>query len=132
MKKIIVLVVSISLLSTCKKNTNNENCFDLLQAIKENDIEVVKREINKMAIAFVPAITATDPHGHQQNITKLANKINEQCGISAVVFCYACIQTLPEQSEIEISFMHNGILVHKKVDITTNINNRLVCINMHD
>lgn len=134
MKKIFLLLFISAALVSCKKQQSDTtmDCDQFKQGIVANSEDRVKAEIEKLCQDLLPAVTATDEWGHRNNFIKLAQRISQQCGISAQADCYACIKTLPPQTEIVISFMNNGVQVKKILDITTSSTSRLAFLKMHD
>ena len=108
------------------------NCEQFKQGIVANNEDWVKAEIEKLCRDLFPAVTATDEWGHRNNFVKLAQRISQQCGIEGDIDCYACIKTLPPQTEIVVSFMNNGVQVKKTLDITTSSTSKLTFLKMHD
>ena len=57
---------------------------------------------------------------------------NSICTMNASALCFDCIQTLPSQSEIRISFDNGASTVEKTIDISYNSNNKMIFYNLHD
>jgi hypothetical protein len=134
MKKIFLLLFISATLVSCKKQQSDTaiNCDQFKQGIIANSEDKVKAEIEKLCQDLLPVVTATDEWGHRNNFIKLAQRMSQQCGIEADVDCYACIKTLPPQTEIVVSFMNNGVVVKKTLDITTSSTSKLAFLKMHD
>ena len=134
MKKIFLsLIVFISFIS-CKKEETDPlmDCGQFKNGILTGNEDQVKTEIEKLCVDLFPAVTASDEWGHGDNFIKLIQRISKQCGIDARVDCYACIKTLPPQTEIFIFFTNNGVLVKKTLDISTSASKKLTFLAMHD
>ncbi len=134
MKKIFLLLFISAALISCKKQQSNTemDCEQFKQGILAGSEDRVKAEIEKLCQDLLPAVTVSDEWGHRNNFIKLAQRISQQCRVEANVDCYACIKTLPPQTEIVVSFMNNGVLVKKILDITTSSTNKLAFLKMHD
>jgi len=134
MKKFFLFLLVVMALISCKKQQNDKamDCNQFKQGIVANSEAAVKAEIEKLCQDLFPVVIATDEWGHRENFVKLAQRISQQCGIDARVDCYACIKTLPPQTEIVVSFMNNGVQVKKTLDITTSSTSRLAFLQMHD
>ena len=52
------------------------------------------------------------------------------CVIDATIFCVSCVKTLPEQSEIVISFNENGEV--KELNICISMSNPLKAVRYHE
>ena len=134
MKKIFVLLFVVTALISCKKQQSDTamDCEQFKQGVIANSEDRVKAEIQKLCQDLFPVVSATDEWGHRNNFIKLTERITQQCGITAQAVCYACIKTLPPQTEIVVSFMNNGLLVKKTLDITTSSTSKLAFLKMHD
>jgi hypothetical protein len=134
MKKIFLLLFISTAWISCKKQQSDAvmDCDQFKQGIVANSEDRVKAEIEKLCQDLFPVVSATDEWGHSNNFVKLAQRISQQCGIDADADCYACIKTLPPQTEIVVSFMNNGVQVKKTLDITTSATSRLAFLKMHD
>lgn len=134
MKRVFLFLFISAALISCKKQQSDRemDCEQFKQGIIANSEDRVKAEIEKLSQDLLPIVTATDEWGHRDNFVKLAQRISQQCGIDAVADCYACIKTLPPQTEIVISFMNNGVQVKKTLDITTSSTSRLAFLKMHE
>jgi hypothetical protein len=119
---------------SCNKETTDPamNCDKFKTGILSVNKDQVKTEIEKLCVDLFPVVTTSDEWGHRENFTKLINRISQQCGMDARLDCYACIKTLPLQTEIFISFPHNGVLVKKTLDISTDSNKKLTFLGLHD
>ncbi len=127
MKHIFTAVIFFGVgLCSCKKEKNNIYCDKLKAAIKKEDI-----------IAAMNALTAymnqLPAQSHTaDNLKKLTQLVSSRCDADAVVLCFACIDTLPEQSEIKISFGYNSNRFYKIFDISHTPDNKMKVRNMHD
>ena len=118
-----VTVLLIVLVSGCKKQSSPA-CEKLKESIATNNTEEVKSRITQ----FIYSLPSTDYTA--QNLNHLAASLS-QCNISADVLCFDCIQTLPSESEIRISFNSSGTMVTKTIDISYSPGNKMKVVNMH-
>jgi hypothetical protein len=123
------VVLLLLLLNGCAKNT--KSCNALQAGIFYNDLNLVKKEINELCADLYPLPTPNDPDGHRENLNKLVERI-KKCSNEAGIYCYACIHTLPAQSEIYITVFRNSTSVKKTIDISTSKNAPLRFSSMHD
>jgi hypothetical protein len=125
--RILSFVVSfVATLSGCKKDISTQECQKLKDGMVLNNTEEVKTVITQF-INHLPSKTHT-----QQNVENLAASISANCAISAQVLCFGCIKTLPEQSEIRLSFMSSGTSIQKTIDISYTPDNEIRFVHMHD
>jgi hypothetical protein len=130
MRKLVFTVVIISpVFVGCQYELN---CAKFKNGIGNNDNELVRNEIDRLCADLYPNVTASDPQGQQENIVKLSNRINENCGITSTVECYNCIYTNPPQSEIRIDFLVDTVPFTKYLDIIGTSGHMLKFADMHD
>jgi hypothetical protein len=128
MKRILIVSLFTILVGTgCKKDSQTTgNCINLKEAIINNDIELMRKAVNKLCddVALSPAPGGTlFPSQMQDELVKALNQ-----GVAAKTLCYFCIQTNPGQSEISVSA--GGIT--RVIDIAFTNNQRIEFWNMHD
>ncbi len=127
--KITGLVLAIMLLTqlSCTKDDATENCPQLKAAMVADDTATVNLlvtdYINNLSSKFYT----------EKNLNDLAAAIASQCTITARVLCFDCIQTLPGQTEIEVTFSNNGSTVRKIFDISYRLQTNIIVFgSMHD
>lgn len=119
-------IIMISLNAGCKKESEEANCQQFKNSIISADKEQVKTIISQY-ITALPSSNYTE-----QNLNALAGSVQQHCTMNALVLCFDCIQTLPSQTEIRISFLNGATTVEKTIDISYNSNNKMVFHNLHD
>ena len=98
----------------------NIDCDNLKTGIVNTDSDIVKAEINKLVTDLVPTKTDSDFFGHKENLALLIEQLNIQCdNITAILLCYACIETNPPQSEILVTTDSLGTDISRIIDIIT-------------
>ena len=120
-------------------STPNENdillelhCHNLQEGIINTDSEIVGEEINKILSDLDPKNKPDDTIGHKENFEILISRINSKCeNINAELLCYACIKTLPPQTEIILATDSSGVLIFRTIDISTPENGVLRFIRIH-
>ncbi|HEX7904984.1 MAG TPA: hypothetical protein VF487_14000 [Chitinophagaceae bacterium] len=117
------LVLSLNI--SCEKDSK-ATCQQLKNSIINSDKEQVKTIITQF-ITTLPSSTYT-----QQNLNALASSVQQHCAMNASALCFDCIQTMPTQSEIRISFANGATTVEKTIDISYNSNNKMIFYNLHD
>jgi hypothetical protein len=123
-----IAIAGLSLLPACKKQELRKpaDCQQLQSGITTDNKEQVKEVINGH-IAGLPSQTYTE-----QNLNALVNAINGQCGNTATLLCFDCIQTLPSQTEIRIAYTGTAGPVARTIDIIYTSSNRMTFSNMHE
>jgi hypothetical protein len=137
--KLFILIITIILFSffpTCKKvfetDFNQPNCDNLTDGLINLDSKMLCSEISKLMSDLHPSTSSDDKFGHRENLNLLIERINNSCeNVSAELLCYACIETLPPQSEIKLSTDSSGVEIGRILDILTPEDNVLSCIRLH-
>jgi hypothetical protein len=114
------------IVSSCRKDIDKKSCRELREAVIADE----KIAANASITALIKGL----PHREHtaENLQSLTDSINRSCEIFASVLCFACIQTLPEQSEIRLSATDGSGTVVKIIDISSNDNNQMIFVNMHN
>jgi hypothetical protein len=58
--------------------------------------------------------------------------LSNKCSLPANVLCFRCIQTLPEQSEMRISFLSGSTRLSKTIDISYPADGLMKVVGVHD
>jgi len=121
MKKGAFLIISLLLLlAACEDDSLDADCTLLTDALVHYNNEALKAEVDKLTVGLKPQITKEDPFGHRDNLNTLIDRLNAQCKhVKASLFCYACVETLPVQSEITVLVDSAGTQVCRMMDIIT-------------
>lgn len=137
MKSLLSVLGLCLLFVSCNKKdkdaaANSFNCEQFKMGISNNDQVAVGTELNKLCVNLFPLASNTSEYGQRQNMNILVQRLSEKCDITAVLICYACIETLPEQSEIKISFNQNGTIHTRILDISFTPQHMLKFQGIHD
>jgi hypothetical protein len=133
------ILIFICCILSCKKtivSSNNDlkkiDCDKLKIGIMSTDSKIVKLEINKLVTDLKPIKTSNDNIGQKENVDIVINRLNTLCNeLNAELMCYACIETLPVQSEILLSMDSIGTTISRVIDIWTPENSILNFIRIH-
>ena len=121
------LLILIGLVTACKKDFSDRKCQELKTNMSVDNINEVKRLVTEL-ISKLPS----DDY-NEKNVTALATRLSGECGVTANVLCFSCIQTLPEQTEIQLIFSYAGTSYNKIFDISYSVtNNKMKIVNMHN
>jgi len=117
MKYIIIFLTTLFFVSGCCKDDNTQdqtgiNCVEFKQNFLDYDKEAIRIIIDSLCQNYPPIPTQDDDLGHKENTVKLIEELNETC--SDLVFvqkCYACLESYPPQSSIEVQLDSVGISI---------------------
>jgi len=100
-----------------------DTCSQIREGLKSDNSDLVRMEINNICKGLNGFVV-------KDNLQKLTSIISSGCKINATLLCTECIQTLPPQSEIKISFSLSGTQYSKTIDILSGY--PLKCVGMHE
>lgn len=138
MKTLLSILSLCLVLAACSKSgehkpTDAFNCINFKSGLSTGDHTAVGTEVNKLCTDLYPAITNTvDEYGQAQNINLLVQRLSAQCDVTASLVCYSCIETLPAQSEIKVTFDFYGTTYERVLDITVTPQHMLIFSNSHE
>ena len=101
-------------------------CERLKNALTTEDRESAKSIITEF-IRTLPSREYTE-----QILKILVSSLSKQCSISTVEYCFACIQTMPGESEIRLTFTSNQSNIVRAIDISYTPDNKMEFINVHE
>jgi len=87
--------------------------------IKEQ--EIIGIEMDKLTEILPPDPTKNDPIGPSENLTIITQSIHSCDVLEAEIFCYACVETNPLQSEITIQMDSVGVKIERIINISTSL-----------
>lgn len=107
-------------------------CEPFQTAVRDWDDEGVNLVVDELAEDLLPETRNRDDIGHKQNLDLLIQRLRDHCDqVQVRNVCYACIYTLPVQSEIQFSLDSAGTEVHRILDISTPDDGPMTGIRMH-
>jgi hypothetical protein len=94
------ILLAIFSLSACSKDPSyvEITCASLKQGLLNNDATIVNNFFGPLL-----SMKYTSP-----NFNKLTDTISQSCDITVEYSCFNCVQTLPPQSEIGLTFLDNN------------------------
>ena len=133
---LLVVLLLFSHLSSCKKildsNYYQVDSKNLQNGIINYNSEIVCTEISKLLLDLKAKPSKEDKFGQEDNLNSLIYRINTNCDkVTAELICYACIKTLPPQSELKLSTDSSGVEVAIVLDILTPDDDILSCVRIH-
>jgi len=130
--QISMVFLFIIFLSACKKTEVIDSCYVLLPALDQLDSEEMKSLWDTHTIDLFPVSTMDDAVGHEENFEKLISRMRADCDqLEISMFCYACIETLPLKTELEIVYTINGAMDTVYLDVDTPEDSILLLGNLH-
>lgn len=126
--------MALLLIFSCQKESGyaTVNCVNYKTALLNFDSKKLAIEIDKLCQDLEPNPVANDAIGHLKNFQLLIERLNTNCqDIVASNLCYACIETLPVQSQIKIVLDSLGHQVERIVAISTPEDAILKTVGMH-
>lgn len=136
MKRILFFLLTLSIYTGCSKDkeetSQSVDCVKLKQAITNDEVALVKELINETASAIQDPVGLNESDAYKFLIDELVKRLKTNCGINVDVLCYACIYTLPAQTEIRVRFSTGLISIEKTLDLIVTDDSKVRCVNMHD
>ncbi len=126
MKLLTLLICSVLfLMLSCKIEPTEYNeqevtfCEILQPGLLYFNLMEVSDVLNLWLSDLQPKPTTEDPIGHLNNLTSMVERLKSDCHFDASIECYACIETYPGQSEVNIMIDSSGYVLKRVVDIWT-------------
>lgn len=136
MKRILFFLLVLATYTGCSKSKEEAsqpiNCVELKQAMINDDVASVKELINEIAAAIKAPIGLNEFDSYKFLIDELARRIKTNCTIAIELVCYACIDTLPAQTEVRLKFLTSVTSIEKTLDLIVTDDGKVRCVNMHD
>ncbi|MFT3678288.1 MAG: hypothetical protein QM781_20510 [Chitinophagaceae bacterium] len=136
MKRILFFLLILTIYTGCSKDNEHTaqsiDCVALKQAVTNDEVAVVKELINEFAANIQAPASLNGFNEYKFLIDELAKRLKTSCGISVEVLCYACIDTLPAQTEVRLKFSAGLVSIEKTLDLIVTDDNQVRCVNMHD
>jgi hypothetical protein len=124
MKYLLLLLLTSAMIS-CQKGiqditdpTAMINCDLLKQGLLDNDVSMVDSSLGNLL----------NTDYTEENMSKLVDTISKNCDTKAVLICFECIETLPAQSAMTLTFLSNGDSTTKELDFTYGVNLRTIVL----
>ena len=125
-KLVVIALILTTLFNSCRKESLSSNC----QRLKDG---IISEDLREVETAIANYISGLPNKGYtMSNVNKLCQRISSDCDVSVSLLCFDCIQTLPPQTEIRISFESDGTAKAMTIDLTYNAANEIIFRNMHD
>ena len=89
------ILIIVSILQGCKKNSTEVSCTGLVQALSAEDEEQVREYISTICSTLPRSKNEEDVATRRLQVDMLVEKLNAKCGVSVTDVCFECIKTLP-------------------------------------
>lgn len=125
----------ILLIASCKDERLIESvdCENFTNAAINYNSDLLEIEVNKLTGDLKPQITENYSFGHKDNLDKLMERLNSACdNIEVQLGCYACIYTLPPQSELIVTLDSADTKIKRVIDISTPKDDILKYVRIHE
>ena len=123
---LLVITLVSAAYSCSKEDRESDFCQELRNGVTNSNVE----QVNHVITQFINGLPSQDYS--EENINSLVNVIDEYCDGSAALLCFDCVQTLPSQTEIQVSYPGTSGPVNKIIDISYKSNNEMKFGNLHD
>ncbi len=130
-----IFVMLVAVFISCETTEQTKTDVDwnkLKEAVINQDIDLADQELSKLLVNTNPTPNSNDAIGQRFNIDELVQSINESNVLTSELYCYACIKTLPAQTEIVVEVDSTGTSIKRVIDIVTPEDGILRFGNMHE
>lgn len=124
-RKFVFLFVLSTFLISCDKD-EAVKCENLAEALATNNQEAARGFFNQ----WIKGLSSKNYN--QPNLAELVSDINADCSLTASLHCFDCIMTLPEQSEVSLSFQYNGNTITRYADFSRSADNKIIYLDFHE
>jgi len=128
----VIFTLAISLLLSCSKEKEPICHEEICEFIYNENNSLIQEEIAKLTLDLLPKPSDDDKWGQSENLDILIERLNQCNCIVATKVCYACIYTLPPQSEVKLVVTYNGEIITKIMDLLTGDEEPMKYIRLHD
>lgn len=95
------------------------NCDGLIEGMLAKDIDATKAIMTPLLVSYPPVPVADDELGHEANLNDLVAELNSCAGLTAEIYCYACLESFPPQSRVDFTIDSAGVAVPRYMYIRT-------------
>ena len=128
--KLIIMITLFGLIGCEKQEINNPE--DICEYIYNENNSLIQEEIARLTLDLLPKPSDDDKWGQSENLDILVERLNKYNCIVATKVCYACIYTLPPQSEVKLAVTYNREIITKIMDLLTDDEEPMKYLRLHD
>ena len=127
-----IYTVTISLFLSCSKEKEPICHDDICEYIYNENDSLIQEEIARLTLDLLPKPSDDDKWGQSENLDILIERLNKYNCIVATKVCYACIYTLPPQSEVKLVVTYNKEIITRIMDLLTGEEEPMKYLRLHD
>lgn len=127
-----IYTVTISLFLSCSKEKEPICHNDICEYIYNENDSLIQEEIARLTLDLLPKSSNDDKWGQSENLDILIERLNKYNCIVATKVCYACIYTLPPQSEVKLVVTYNKEIITRIMDLLTGEEEPMKYLRLHD
>lgn len=127
-----IYMVTISLLLSCSKEKEPICHEEICEYIYNENDSLIQEEIARLTLDLLPKPSNNDKWGQSENLDILIERLNKYNCIVATKVCYACIYTLPPQSEVKLIATYNKEIITRIMDLLTGDEEPMKYLRLHD
>jgi len=127
-----IYTVTISLFLSCSKEKEPICHEEICEYIYNENDSLIQEEIARLTLDLLPKPSDYDKWGQSENLDILIERLNKYNCIVATKVCYACIYTLPPQSEVKLAVTYNREIITKIMDLLTGDEEPMKYLRLHD
>ena len=127
-----IFTLTISLLLSCSKEKEPIYHDDICEYIYNENDSLIQEEIARLTSDLLPKPSDNDKWGQSENLDILIERLNKYNCIVATKVCYACIYTLPPQSEVKLVVTYNREIITRIMDLLTGEEEPMKYLRLHD
>lgn len=131
MKPAFLFISAFLIIAMACKDTITYPCEEIREGLLNINTAIAQDGINEILVDLTPLPTDDDPIGHEANLNIFVERLSESCDIEATIGCYACIETFPLLSHVEITIDSGSVQVHRSIDIVTPEGSVMSLRNIH-
>lgn len=111
MKNLVIILFVLLLVPLACRDRGSALCESLQDNLNNFNIQDVKDQLDPWLADLNPMPTEDDPIGQRNNLVSFVNRLNDVCNLDASMDCYACIKTLPAQTEVIVRIQSSAGIV---------------------
>ena len=127
-----IYTVTISLFLSCSKEKEPVCHDDICEYIYNENDSLIQEGIVRLTLDLLPKPSDYDKWGQSENLDILVERLNKYNCIVATKVCYACIYTLPPQSEVKLVVTYNSEIITRIMDLLTSDEEPMKYLRLHD
>ena len=127
-----IFTLTILLLLSCSKEKESICHEEICEYIYNENDSLIQEEIARLTSDLLPKLFDDDKWGQLENLDILIERLNQCNCIVATKVCYACIYTLPPQSEVKLVVTYNMKKNTRIMDLLTGDEEPMKYLRLHD